>query len=110
MRTPNENCENSENGFGLWLGRGVFRTVKIVKMVRMVWSCGWDVGWVTLPCNNSENGENSWVCGFGVGWVPTVKIVKKVKVVRACSCGAGLYLSKRLTIKFDWALWFHANF
>ena len=33
--------------------------MKIVKMVKMVWACGW-----------------------GVGWVPPVKIVKMVKIVR----------------------------
>ena len=44
-----ENCEygeNSENGLNLWLGCGVCTSVKIMKMLKMLWACGWGVGCV----------------------------------------------------------------
>ena len=44
-----ENDENSENGLSLWLEGGLCTLVKIVKMLKMVWACGWGVGCVPKP-------------------------------------------------------------
>ena len=61
---------------GVW---GVCPPVKIVKMVRMVWACGWGVGCVCTPSGNGEYGENSENClglWLGRGVCTTVKMVK----------------------------------
>ena len=35
-------------------------SVKIEKMVKMVWACGWDEG-VCTPSENGENGLGLWL-------------------------------------------------
>ena len=54
---------------GVWVVYRVtaVKFVKIVKILEMVWACGWDEG-VFTPSENFENGENGldlWLeCGF----------------------------------------------
>ena len=44
--TPGENCENCANGLGLLLGCGLWAVYTYV--VKMVWACGWGVGFLPL--------------------------------------------------------------
>ena len=51
---------------------GCVSPVKILKIVKIVWACGWGVGCVPLPlpsqnCENGEHGENGSGLRLGYG-------------------------------------------
>ena len=68
---------------------GMRGCVPPVKIVKMVWACGWDEG-VCTPSEKGENGENSENCENGTGcWGEgCVSLLTMVKMARSAGVWA----------------------